>query len=216
MPLAAPVSKRADGHSHLWIKICGITSAEALEAALAAGVDAVGFVFAPSVRRLDIPQARKLARTARGRCTLVAVMLHPSQSWLDEIVGAFEPDVLQTDLSDLERLRLPPDLPTLPVVRAAAGAVPARRLLYESAASGSGELADWAEAARLVQGHELILAGGLNAANVAAAVRAVQPFGVDVSSGVESAPGRKSPEMIHEFVHSARAAARERTDRDAD
>src|SRR5689334_4569753 len=123
MPLAACLAMSQPRHGKLWVKICGITSPEAIEAALAAGVDAVGFVFAPSVRRLDIPQARKLAHAARERCALVAVTLHPVQSWVDEIVRAFEPDVLQAELSDLERLRLPPALPTLPVVRAAASAV---------------------------------------------------------------------------------------------
>jgi phosphoribosylanthranilate isomerase len=97
------------------------------------------------------------------------------------------------------------------VVRGASSALPAGRLLYESATSGSGALADWGEAERLARERELILAGGLNAANVAAAVQAVRPFGVDVSTGVESAPGRKSPELIREFVQSARAARRERT-----
>jgi phosphoribosylanthranilate isomerase len=193
----------------LWIKICGVTTPEAIEAALEAGVDAVGFVFAPSVRRLELAAAAALAAAARGRCALVAVTLQASQSWIDEIVRGFEPDLLQADLSDLARLRLPPGLRTLPVVRGTASAPPAGRLLYEGAVSGSGALADWSTAARLARERELVLAGGLTGANVAAAVRMVRPFGVDVSSGVEAAPGRKSPQLIREFVQSARAALRE-------
>jgi phosphoribosylanthranilate isomerase len=211
MSLAAPISKPEPARSALWIKICGITTAEAIEAALETRVDAIGFVFAPSVRRLDLPQAAALAARARGRCALVAVTLHPSQSWVDEVLRCFEPDMLQADLSDLEGLRLPQGLHTLPVIRPTSGALPAGRLLFEGATSGGGTLADWAEAERLARERELILAGGLNAANVAAAVHSVRPFGVDVSSGVESMPGRKSPELIREFVQSARAAAGERT-----
>jgi phosphoribosylanthranilate isomerase len=211
MSLAASLPSSKPTQSALWVKICGVTTAEAVETALEAQVDAIGFVFAPSVRRLDLSQAVALAAAARGRCELVAVTLHASQSWIDEILSRFEPDVLQADLHDLGQLRLPQALHTLPVLRMAAGAVPAGRLLYESAKSGSGTLADWDEAERLARERELILAGGLNAANVTAAVQTVRPFGVDVSSGVESAPGRKSPELIRGFVQSARAALRERT-----
>lgn len=193
----------------LWVKICGITTAEAIDAALEAGVDAIGFVFAPSVRRVTPAQAAALAAGARGRCTLIAVTLHPSQPWLDEIMALFKPDMLQVDLADLAQLRLPSGLPTLAVLRTVPNALPAGPVLYESASSGSAELADWSEAERIARERQLILAGGLNAANVAAAVQAVRPFGVDVSSGVESAPGRKSPEMIREFVRRARSAARE-------
>jgi phosphoribosylanthranilate isomerase len=194
----------------LWIKVCGITSAEAVEAALEARVDAIGFVFSPSVRRLEPAHAAALAARARGRCALVAVTLRPSQPWVDEIVRDFGPDMLQADLADLEQLQVPQAVAALPVVRSASGKLPSGRLLFEGARSGSGELADWGEARRLADGRELILAGGLNGANVAAAVQAVRPFGVDVSSGVESASGRKSPEMILEFVQKARDAARER------
>ena len=134
--------------------------------------------------------------------------LQPQQQLIDEIVRVFKPDVLQADLSDFDGLRLPDALARLPVLRAdvAAGSALPRRLLFEGARSGSGETADWDSAARLARVSELILAGGLNAHNVAAAIRAVRPYGVDVSSGVESAPGRKSAQMIAEFVEAARAA----------
>lgn len=211
MSLAAQIPARRQSRAPLWIKICGVTTAEAVEAALECRVDAIGFVFAPSVRRLDLPQATALAAAARGRCALVAVTLHAAQPWIDEILRCFEPDMLQAERDDLERLRLPPGLNTLSVLRTASGTLPAGRVLYESATSGSGALADWGEAQRLAGERELILAGGLSAANVAAAVQSVRPFGVDVSSGVESTPGRKNPELIREFVQSARAALREQS-----
>ena len=80
-------------------------------------------------------------------------------------------------------------------------------MLFEGPSSGIGELADWGRAAELARQTEVILAGGLNAQNVAEAVQAVRPFGVDVSSGVEQEPGVKDPGMIREFVLAARAAA---------
>src|ERR1700683_4608311 len=81
----------------MWIKICGMTSAQAVSAALAACVDAIGFVFASSVRRISPQQAATLARSVRGRLPCVAVMRHPTQAELDEVVRVFSPDLLQTD-----------------------------------------------------------------------------------------------------------------------
>jgi phosphoribosylanthranilate isomerase len=194
----------------MWIKICGATSDEAVAAALQAGVDAVGFIFAPSVRRVTSERAAQLSAPARGRAALVAVTLHPPQSQVDEILQVLRPDALQTELEDFERLRLPDQLARLPVVRPGVGfpKLP-RRFLYEGARSGSGEVSDWNAAARLARANEVVLAGGLNADNVAAAIRAVAPYGVDVSSGVEITPGRKSAEKIALFVAAARTAFRE-------
>jgi phosphoribosylanthranilate isomerase len=192
----------------MWLKICGMTDLDAVEAALAARVDAIGFVFSPSVRRLEPAQAARLAARARDRAVLVAVTLHPQQPLIDRIIRVFKPDALQADVSDFDGLRLPDTLGRLPVLRAdvaAGGALPPR-FLFEGARSGSGAAADWDTAARLARASELILAGGLNAHNVGAAIRAVRPYGLDVSSGVESAPGRKSAQKISEFVEAARAA----------
>jgi phosphoribosylanthranilate isomerase len=195
----------------MWIKICGITSEQAVQAALKAGVDALGFVFAPSPRRLDPAQAAQLALPARGLVRCVAVTLHPSQEQIDAILRHFEPDVLQTDLTDFARLRLPAALARLPVLRArpAPGSPLPRRLLFEGPRSGSGTIGDWQEAAALALSGELVLAGGLDARNVGSAIAAVRPFGVDVSSGVEDAPGHKHPAKITEFVRAARAASSE-------
>ena len=192
----------------MWIKICGMTDARAVATALELGVDAIGFVFAPSVRQLTPARAAELARPARERVACVAVTQHPSQVQLDEIVNIFSPDVLQTDVEDLLDLRLPLTLARLPVLRAGtlpAGAPPAR-LLFEGPRSGSGTTTDWTAAAAQARASELVLAGGLNAANVAEAIRVVRPFGVDTSSGVEGEPGRKDPLKMKAFVSAARAA----------
>ena len=82
-----------------------------------------------------------------------------------------------------------------------------RRILFEGPVSGTGVAGDWAAARRLARCTQLVLAGGLNSGNVAAAIGAVQPFGVDVSSGVEVRPGVKSPEQIVSFASAARAAS---------
>jgi phosphoribosylanthranilate isomerase len=194
----------------MWIKICGMTSEEAVFAALEQRVDAIGFVFAPSVRQLDPQRAAQLAAPARGRVSCVAVTLHAPQALIDQILDIFNPDSLQGDIDDLAGLRLPSNLALLPVLRGVAtpATLPAR-LLFEGPHSGSGAAADWQQAARLATATELVLAGGLNAHNVAAAIAAVRPFGVDTSSGVEAAPGRKSPAKIVEFVQAARAAFRD-------
>jgi len=192
----------------LWIKICGLTSREAIEAAIDAGADAIGFVFAPSKRQVTAQRASALIDAMTMSVPRIAVMQHPTQTQLDEVWRVFRPDVLQTDAEDLHMLKIPAGLAVLPVYRA--GRAPAaplpQQLLFEGPVSGTGITADWNAAAELATKTRLILAGGLNAANVAEAVRSVRPFGVDVSSGVESAPGIKDAGRIVEFVRAARAA----------
>jgi phosphoribosylanthranilate isomerase len=191
----------------VWIKICGMTTPEAVVAALDAGVDAIGFVFAPSVRRVTPEGATKLAAPARGRVRCVAVMRHPTQQELDAVLSGFNPDVLQTDWEDLRHLGVPEELDLLPVLRAEpppeSPELP-RRLLFEGMVSGSGQRCDWTAARRIAGRSQLVLAGGLNADNMAAAIAEVAPFGVDVSSGVEERPGVKSPVAIANFVLAAR------------
>ena len=190
----------------MWIKICGMTTPTAVAAALRAGADALGFVFAESVRRVTPQMAAQLASPARGRVPCVAVIRHATQQELDCILADFAPDVLQADLSDLARLALPRELEVLAVVRAgnAPPASPPARVLFEGPVSGTGVPCDWTSARAFGERTELVLAGGLNAANVAAAIRAVRPFGVDVSSGVEERPGIKSALEIARFVQAAR------------
>lgn len=196
----------------MWIKICGMTTSEAVQAALTARVDAIGFVFAESKRRVTPARALELAAPARGKVKCVAVTKHPTQHDIDEIVGTFNPDILQTDITDLQGLQLPSSLAVLPVVRAG-GAEPKplpSRVLFEGPISGTGIPADWTAAHRFARKTELVLAGGLNPDNLVTAIAEVQPFGVDVSSGVESTPGIKSPDAIARFVRSARSASREK------
>jgi phosphoribosylanthranilate isomerase len=193
----------------LWVKICGMTQPAAVAAALEAGADALGFVLAPSPRRLTPVAAGRLAQLARGRAQCVAVMRHPQQQEVDEMLREMKPDVLQTDWADFDNLTLPGTLARLPVLRAN-HALPAQlpgRVLFEGALSGVGALCDWGAAGALARCTELVLAGGLNAANVAHGITAVAPFGVDVSSGVEERPGIKNVAAIAQFIEAARAAA---------
>lgn len=191
----------------MWIKICGMTTPEAVDAAVDAGVDAIGFVFAKSVRQVTPERATLLAAPARGRVRCVAVTRHPSQQDIDRILEDFKPDVLQTDAVDLRSLRLPRGLDLLPVLRNAQDGedLPAR-LLFEGLASGTGMPCDWSAARQVARRTELVLAGGLNPNNVASAIAQVQPFGIDVSTGVEARPGVKSPPQIVLFVTVARAS----------
>jgi phosphoribosylanthranilate isomerase len=192
----------------LWIKICGLTTRDAVEAAVAAGADAVGFVFAPSKRRVTPEQAAAITRTVPAHVARVAVMLHPPQPLVDEVCSVFAPDIVQTDATDFAELRISDGIARLPVVRdgqALALPLPGR-VLYEGKSSGTGTTADWGAARVIATQTQLVLAGGLSAFNVADAIAAVRPFGVDVSSGVESAPGVKDASKIEAFVHAARAA----------
>jgi phosphoribosylanthranilate isomerase len=189
----------------MWIKICGLTTREAVHAAVDAGVDAIGFVFAPSKRQVNAVQAAELTRGVSG-VMRVAVMQHPSQLLVDEALVIFKPDALQTDYEDLPGLTIPSSVQVLPVVRAGRE-LPARlpsRILFEGPVSGSGATSDWTQAAELARQTELILAGGLNSSNVVEAIARVKPFGVDVSSGVERAPGVKDVGKIVEFVRRVR------------
>ena len=192
----------------LWIKICGLRTLEAIDAAVGAGADAVGFVFHDhSPRNVAFDDARALQKGVPAGIERVAVFLHPSQALLDAVLAAIEPDWVQTDASDFPGLRLPAGQRVLPVLRsgaALAGPLPPR-CLFESSSSGAGERADWTAAARVARMSQLVLAGGLDPSNVGEAVRAVRPFGVDVSSGVESSRGIKDAARIREFIRSARA-----------
>jgi phosphoribosylanthranilate isomerase len=147
-------------------------------------------VFSPSPRQIRPVEAARLAAPARGRALCIAVTRHPKQALLDEIVRDFRPDGWQTDIEDLSVLRVPRQLPVLPVLRSGSAALesPPARFLFEGPRSGQGETGDWDMAAMLAGRAQLILAG------------------VDVSSGVEGAPGRKDPALIADFVAAARAA----------
>ncbi len=201
------------------IKICGMTDERAVEAAIAAGVDALGFVFAESPREVSPKRARELARGVPGSVARVAVTHHPSLDQLKEILEVFDPDCLQSDAEDFKELEVRRGPRLLPVYRQGISepglfmpGKPADQpgftpdFLYEGPVSGQGEAVDWARAAESVCRGRMLLAGGLNPVNVSQAIAAVRPWGVDVSSGVEEAPGRKNPALIAAFVEAVRMA----------
>ncbi len=195
----------------MFIKICGLTTTADIDAAVAAGADALGFVFARSPRQVTPERARSLCDAVEGRVVRVAVMHHPAVEDWERVRDVFEPDWLQTDAEDFASLgRL--NCERLPVFRD--GETKPRRwparILVEGARSGRGERADWRGAARIAARTRVILAGGLDCDNVADAIETVRPWGVDVSSGVERSRGIKDPRKISEFIARARATERER------
>ncbi len=185
------------------IKICGMTDSAAIRAAVEAGAGAIGFVFAESVRRVSPHQARGLAAEVPGSVRKVAVMLHPANEEWQRVLRIFKPDVLQTDAQDFAALDVPDTVERWPVFREGGfdrnNELP-DTYLYEGQSSGRGETVDWQVAAGLARQGRMILAGGLSAANVARAIDEVRPFGVDVSSAVESAPGRKDVAKSKAFI----------------
>ena len=192
----------------MFVKICGLTSPEAVAAAVEAGADAIGFVFAESPRQVTPEQARALCGDVPPHVTRVAVMRHPHKEHWERVLEVFEPNWLQSDAEDFRWIKLPAQCMALPVYRdsnAPADSDLPDRLLFEGTHSGSGRVADWDEARGLARVAEVILAGGLTADNVGDAVTFVRPWGVDVSSGVERARGEKDPGMIREFVARVRA-----------
>jgi phosphoribosylanthranilate isomerase len=190
----------------MFVKICGLRTSDAVAAAVEAGADAIGFVFAESPRRIAPSSAAALAAAVPKPILRVGVFRHPTQAECDAVLAEFAPDYIQTDAADFATLDLPPGVARLPVYREGE-AVTAKgvRLLFEGKASGMGQTADWQQAREIAARNELILAGGLDVENVAAAIRAVQPWGVDVSSGVESSRGVKDPAKIRTFIARVRA-----------
>jgi len=193
----------------LLVKICGLRSEADVSTAVEAGADAVGFVFAESVRRVTPREAAKATAEMHSDVRKVAVMRHPSNVEWQEVLLEFRPDVLQTDMEDFAALDVPDSVLWLPVIRESSpvpdGDLP-DAFLYEGASSGQGQTVDWQRAAEIALQGKMVLAGGLGADNLGEAIATVKPFGVDVSSAVESGPGVKSPELIREFINAARAA----------
>ncbi|MTW16726.1 phosphoribosylanthranilate isomerase [Rhodoplanes serenus] len=212
----------------LEIKICGLSTAAGLDAAITAGADLAGLVvFPPSPRHVDLAAGRALAERARGRIAIVALTVDADDALLGDIVAEIVPDILQLHGRESParvaavRARFGrPVMKALPVATAAdlavvpAYAAVADRLLFDAKApkdatrpGGLGQPFDWHLLERLDPGLAFMLSGGLDAANVAEALRITAAPAVDVSSGVERAPGDKDPEKIAAFVHAAREAA---------
>ena len=191
------------------VKICGLRTTSDVDAAVNAGADAIGFVFAESVRRVTPGEASDASADAPEAVRRVAVMRHPSnEEWL-KVLDGFAPDVLQTDIEDFDELDVPYSVERWPVIREGNPALELPlpdTFLYEGAQSGQGQTVDWERAAGVAARGNMILAGGLSADNVADAIASVRPMGVDVSSAVESEPGCKDAGLIKRFVEAARAA----------
>jgi len=210
----------------LLVKICGLSTRETLETALDAGADMVGFVFfPPSPRHLSLEAGRDLGRQVKRRALKVALTVDADDATFDNIMDALSPDMFQLHgketvarLRDIKQKFGRPVMKALPVETSSDLAVlpgyaaVADRILFDARPpkdatrpGGLGAPFDW----HLLQNLELALpymvSGGLHAGNVAEAVRVTRAGGVDVSSGVESAPGVKDPELIKAFIRAARA-----------
>jgi phosphoribosylanthranilate isomerase len=212
----------------LIVKICGLSTSEALDVALDAGADMVGFVFfPPSPRHLAFDAARMLGDRVRGRARKVALTVDADDATFEAIVDSLQPDLLQLHgrepparVTALKRHFGRPVMKAIPVEGKADLALVADyvaiadRLLFDARApreatrpGGLGKSFDWRLLQNLDPGVPLMLSGGLDAANVGEALRITGAGGVDVSSGVERAPGDKDPDKIRAFVRAAREAA---------
>ncbi|MGH9292993.1 MAG: phosphoribosylanthranilate isomerase [Acidimicrobiales bacterium] len=199
----------------MFVKICGVTSEEDALLAVAMGADAVGFVFAPSPRQMAPSAVQAIARRlppevltvgvfrdelARqvvetvNRTGLRAAQLHGNESREDcGYVSTRVPVCIKAFSAGDRRLER-------------AGEYGAGIVMVDAPSPGSGQVFDWRLAEGTPKGRRLLLAGGLDPGNVAAAIQAVHPWGVDVSSGVESSPGKKDASLMRAFVQAARAA----------
>jgi len=212
----------------LLVKICGLKTPEALDVALEAGADMVGFVFfPPSPRSVGFEAARTLGERVRGRAQKVALSVDANNEQLAAMIEALAPDMLQLHGKEPpERVAMVRGRFGLPVMKALpiaqrADLSPIRlydkvadRLLFDARAprgatrpGGLGKSFDWRLLERLKAVVPFMLSGGLDAGNVAEALRITGAPGVDVSSGVERAPGEKDPAKIRAFIAAARAAA---------
>lgn len=213
------------------IKICGLKTDAALAAALAGGASHVGLIFfAKSPRYVEPAEAGRLREAVRGKALAVAVTVDASDAFLDEIVTAMRPDMLQLHgsetpgrVAELKARHGLPVMKALPLSEAAdldrikpfIGV--ADRFLFDAKPpkgsalpGGNGVAFDWRILAGLDAGVDYMLSGGLNAANVGDALRLANPPAIDISSGVESAPGVKDPALIEQFFRAVRAARDDR------
>jgi phosphoribosylanthranilate isomerase len=211
----------------LTVKICGLKTPEALDVALESGADMVGFVFfPPSPRNLGLEAARVLGARVKGRAGKVALTVDANDETIAGIVAALKPDMLQLHGSETPdrvvavRTRFGlPLMKALPIaerkdlspIRLYANV--ADRLLFDARApkeatrpGGLGTPFDWSLLAGIDTSIPFMLSGGLDAGNVAEALRITRAPGVDVSSGVERKPGEKDPDKIRAFIRAARAA----------
>lgn len=206
------------------IKFCGITRAEDAEAAVALGVDLLGFVLVPaSPRAIDPAEAERIRRRLPPGVASVALFKDATAQALQDALAVFAPDWLQfhgsedaaqCDAAGRPYLKALAMGQSLDLLAAAATFPSAHALLLDGhapgAMGGSGQTFDW-QRAQTALGRPVFVAGGLHPANVAAAIAQAQPYGVDVSSGIETAPGIKDYGKMADFVTAVREADARRT-----
>jgi len=213
------------------IKICGLKTEAAMAAALAGGASHVGFIFfTRSPRYVEPAEAGRLREMARGKALAVAVTVDADDAFLDEIVASMQPDMLQLHGSEtperVAELKARYGLPVMKVFSVSKAADLERmkpfvgiadRFMFDAKPpkgsqlpGGNGVAFDWHILAGLDAGVDYMLSGGLNAANIGDALRLAHPPGIDISSGVESAPGVKDPALIEQFFRAVRAARDDR------
>lgn len=201
-------------HEAVFVKICGITSEEDGLLAVAMGASAVGFVFAPSSRQIAVTRAYDIARRLPPEVLTVGVFRGDDRRKIVETMHKAGLKVAQLHGNETiedslwVKERVPQTIKALSAVDpmlARAEEYGADAILLDAVKPGSGETFDWTLTSRVPAGTQLLLAGGLNPGNVATAIAQVRPWGVDVSSGVESAPGKKDPMLVRSFIQAARA-----------
>lgn len=200
------------------VKICGTTSEEDALLAVALGADAVGFVFAPSPRQVTPALVADIVKRLPREILTVGVFRNDTPAHVVEVVNGIGLRCAQLHGSESvdatrwvsERVPL-----TIRAFRAGHPGISridkygAQILLVDGPSPGSGELFDWRLVEGVVDNSRLLVSGGLDAGNVAEAIRRLDPWGVDVVSGVEASPGRKDPARLRAFVRAARAAESE-------
>ena len=197
------------------VKICGLREPQHVQAAVDAGVDAVGFVFAPSRRRVAIAQAKELARFVPAHVMKIGVFVNAGREEMEQAFREVPLDFVQYHGDEPEGFIKTVGLPSIKVLSVHSGEDVKRATQYEADyflfdtpgtdfKGGSGMTFDWALMNNIgIQADRVILAGGLNVENVMEAVRRVQPHMVDVSSGVESMK-RKDSHLIRAFIQAVR------------
>ena len=185
------------------VKICGLSNIEAVETAVSAGADYIGFVFAPSKRQVTLEQAAELAKFIPSHIQKVGVFVSPSRAELLEAVDKVGLDFAQVHGQVVDKLFENLPCASIQAVQVDGnGHVPnsqADYLLFDAPVAGSGQTFDWGQLDTTELSQSFFIAGGLNEDNVEEAIQHFTPFAVDVSSGVES-NGQKDHEKIRRFI----------------
>ncbi|MFS9239768.1 phosphoribosylanthranilate isomerase [Streptococcus australis] len=190
------------------VKICGLSTVEAVETAVLAGADYIGFVFAESKRQVSLEQAQELAKRVTGKTKIVGVFVSPSLENLEQAIAQVPLDIVQIH-GNFDEALIPKI--SVPVIRAiqlrdgeAQVSIQADYLLFDAPVAGSGQTFDWDLLKDQKIRQDFFIAGGLTVDNVCQARETFQPYALDVSSGVET-DGRKDIEKIKAFIEGAKA-----------